>query len=65
VEPRCPHIQAALTTAVQMSNGTMLRCTRHNFIFSLSDGKGVNCVGLRLKAFDVKESQDGRLKVQR
>jgi len=64
VEPRCPHLQAALTTAVQMSNGSMLRCTRHNFIFRLSDGKGVNCVGLRLKVYEVRESEDGRLEVQ-
>lgn len=62
VEPRCPHLQAALTTAVQMSNGTMLRCTKHNFIFRLSDGKGVNCVGLSLKVYDVRE-HDGRLEV--
>lgn len=62
VEPRCPHLQAALTAAVQMSNGTMLRCTRHNFIFRLSDGKGVNCVGLQLKVYDVRENE-GRLEV--
>ena len=62
VEPRCPHLQAALTTAVQMSNGTMLRCIRHNFIFRLSDGKGVNCVGLQLKVYEVRENQ-GRLEV--
>jgi nitrite reductase/ring-hydroxylating ferredoxin subunit len=62
VEPRCPHLQAALTTAVQMSNGTMLRCIRHNFIFRLSDGKGVNCVGLQLKVYEVRET-DGRLEV--
>ena len=62
VEPRCPHLQAALTTAVQMSNGTMLRCTRHNFIFRLRDGKGVNCVGLQLKVYEVRETE-GRLEV--
>ena len=62
VEPRCPHLQAALTTAVQMSNGTMLRCIRHNFIFRLSDGKGVNCVGLQLKVYEVRENE-GRLEV--
>jgi nitrite reductase/ring-hydroxylating ferredoxin subunit len=62
VEPRCPHLQAALTSAVQMSNGTMLRCIRHNFIFRLNDGKGVNCVGLQLKVYDVRENE-GRLEV--
>jgi nitrite reductase/ring-hydroxylating ferredoxin subunit len=62
VEPRCPHLQASLTTAVQMSNGTMLRCTRHNFIFRLRDGKGVNCVGLQLKVYEVRETE-GRLEV--
>jgi nitrite reductase/ring-hydroxylating ferredoxin subunit len=45
-----------------MSNGTMLRCTKHNFIFRLSDGKGVNCVGLTLKVFEVRE-RDSRLEV--
>ena len=59
---REPFAQAALTTAVQMSNGTMLRCTRHNFIFRLRDGKGVNCVGLQLKVYDVRETE-GRLEV--
>ena len=62
VEPRCPHLQAALTTAVQMSHGTMLRCTKHNFIFRLSDGKGVNCVGLTLKVYEVRE-RDSQLEV--
>lgn len=62
VEPQCPHLKAAMTTAVQMANGTMLRCVKHNFIFRLSDGKGVNCLGLSLKVYDVRETQ-GRLEV--
>ena len=51
-----------MTTAVQMANGTMLRCVKHNFIFRLSDGKGVNCLGLSLRVYDVRETQ-GRLEV--
>lgn len=61
-EPRCPHLQASMTAAIQMSNGTMLRCPKHNFIFRLSDGKGVNCVGLQLKVYNVREV-DGRLEI--
>lgn len=61
-ELRCPHLQHAMTAAIQMSNGTMLRCPKHNFIFRLSDGKGVNCVGLQLKVYDVRE-HEGRLEV--
>jgi nitrite reductase/ring-hydroxylating ferredoxin subunit len=61
-ELRCPHLQHAMTAAIQMSNGTMLRCPKHNFIFRLTDGKGVNCVGLRLKVYEVRESE-GRLEV--
>lgn len=62
VERACPHQQATLMDAVLMANGTILRCTRHNFAFRLSDGKGVNCAGLRLKVYDVRVTE-GRLEV--
>lgn len=55
-ELRCPHLQHSMTAAIQMSNGAMLRCPKHNFIFRLSDGKGVNCVGLQLKVYAVRET---------
>ena len=62
VERTCPHQQASLMDAVLMANGTILRCNQHNFAFRLSDGKGVNCAGLRLKVYDVREA-GGRLEV--
>jgi nitrite reductase/ring-hydroxylating ferredoxin subunit len=62
VELRCPHQQAAMTNGIVMHDGTMVRCPKHNFIFRLSDGKGVNCVGLNLKVYDVR-SNEGHLDV--
>lgn len=61
-ERYCPHQKVALASATLMSGGTMLRCSRHNFIFRLTDGAGVNCTGLRLKVYEVRE-RDGRLEV--
>ena len=55
VERRCPHLQSSLADGILMGNGTMLRCSRHNFTFKLVDGKGVNCPGYRLKIFEVKQ----------
>ena len=55
VERRCPHLQSSLADGILMGNGTMLRCSRHNFTFKLVDGKGVNCPGYRLRIFEVKQ----------
>lgn len=63
VETRCPHQQFAMTNGIMMGAGTMVRCPRHNFIFRLSDGKGVNCVGLNLKVYEVR-SDGERLEVR-
>jgi nitrite reductase/ring-hydroxylating ferredoxin subunit len=60
VQRACPHLFESLADAVLMAQGTLLRCSKHNFIFRLTDGKGVNCPGFRIKVFDVKED-DGRL----
>jgi nitrite reductase/ring-hydroxylating ferredoxin subunit len=60
VQRSCPHLHESLADAVLMGGGTMLRCAKHNFIYKLADGKGVNCPGFRIKVFDVKE-EDGRL----
>jgi nitrite reductase/ring-hydroxylating ferredoxin subunit len=60
VQRACPHQKASLMDAMVMANGTMLRCALHAFTFRLSDGKGVNCPGFRLKLYEVKE-QDGIL----
>jgi nitrite reductase/ring-hydroxylating ferredoxin subunit len=59
VERTCPHLQASLIDAMIVGNGTMLRCAKHNYTFRLSDGKGVNCPGHRLRLFEVRaEGQD-------
>lgn len=41
--------------ALAMSGGTMLRCPRHNFIFRLTDGRGVNCPGFELAVYEIRE----------
>lgn len=60
VQRLCPHQRAPLTDAVIAGNGAMIRCARHNYMFRLSDGKGVNCPGFKLAVFEVKE-EDGAL----
>jgi nitrite reductase/ring-hydroxylating ferredoxin subunit len=50
----CPHQAAPLHDAILQGGDTMLRCRRHNYVFRLSDGKGINCPGYRLRVFDVK-----------
>lgn len=59
-EPLCPHQKVPLKTAVLMNGDTMIRCARHNFIFRLDTGAGVNCSGMRLKTYAIRE-RDGRL----
>lgn len=61
-EPLCPHQRASLQTAVLMNNDAMIRCSRHNFIFRLDTGAGVNCTGMKLKTYPVRE-RDGRLEI--
>ena len=38
-----------------IANETMVRCPLHVFTFKLSDGKGVNCLGFRIKVYEIKE----------
>lgn len=61
-EPLCPHQKVALKSGTLMGGDTMVRCSRHNFIFRLTDGVGVNCVGLKLKVYPIRE-RDGRLEI--
>jgi len=60
----CPHQQASLMQAILQANGTMIRCSRHNFTFRTADGRPVNCPGFRLRVYAVKE-EDGRLLARR
>ena len=59
-EPLCPHQQVPLKTAVLMNGDTMIRCSRHHFIFRLDGGAGVNCTGMTLKTYEIR-LVDGRL----
>ena len=60
VQRSCPHMQATMMNAELTANDTMVRCPLHVFTFKLSDGKGVNCPGFRLKVYEIKE-EDGVL----
>ncbi len=59
-EPLCPHQKVPLKTAVLMNGDTMIRCSRHHFIFRLDGGAGVNCTGMVLKTYAIRLA-DGRL----
>jgi len=59
VELACPHLKAPMSKGIMMGAGSMIRCPKHNFIFRLSDGKGVNCVGLTLKVYEIRQAGDG------
>lgn len=55
VQRSCPHMQATMLQAHLTADDTMVRCHLHVFTFKLSDGKGVNCPGYRVKVYEVKE----------
>jgi nitrite reductase/ring-hydroxylating ferredoxin subunit len=55
VQRSCPHMQGTMMNAELTANDTMVRCPLHVFTFKLSDGKGVNCPGFRIKVYEIKE----------
>ena len=55
VQRNCPHLQGTMMNAELIANDTMVRCPLHVYTFKLSDGKGVNCPGFRLKVYEIKE----------
>jgi nitrite reductase/ring-hydroxylating ferredoxin subunit len=55
VQRSCPHLQGTMMNAELIANDTMVRCPLHVFTFKLSNGKGVNCPGFRLKVYEIKE----------
>jgi nitrite reductase/ring-hydroxylating ferredoxin subunit len=55
VQRSCPHMQATMLQAMLTADDTMVRCHLHVFTFRLSDGKGVNCPGYRVKVYEIKE----------
>ena len=58
VQRSCPHMHATMMNAELTANDTMVRCHLHAFTFKLSDGKGVNCPGFKIKVYEIKE-EDG------
>src|ERR1700726_4342229 len=58
VQRSCPHMQGTMLNAELTANDTMVRCPLHVFTFKLSDGKGVNCPGFKIKVYEVR--QDGQ-----
>ena len=63
VQRSCPHQGGNMLAAVLQGNGSLIRCTRHNYVFRTANGNPVNCPGFRLKVFEVKE-EAGRLLVR-
>jgi nitrite reductase/ring-hydroxylating ferredoxin subunit len=55
VQRSCPHMQATMMNAELVANDSMIRCPLHVFTFRLSDGKGVNCPGFRVRIYEVKQ----------
>ena len=51
----CPHQQFPLSDGILQGGDAMLRCRRHSYVFRLSDGKGINCPGYKLKVYEVKQ----------
>jgi len=58
IQPTCPHQAAPMNKAGLMSNDTMIRCPRHNFVFRLDNGTGVNCRDLTLKVYSIREHEN-------
>lgn len=63
VQRACPHQGGSMLTAVLQGNGSLIRCSRHNYVFRTANGDPVNCPGFRLKMYAVKE-EAGRLFVR-
>jgi len=55
VQRTCPHMQGTMMNAELVADDSMVRCPLHVFTFKLSDGKGVNCPGFRIKVYEIKE----------
>jgi nitrite reductase/ring-hydroxylating ferredoxin subunit len=60
IQRSCPHLKATMMNVELTANDTMVRCPLHVFTFKLSDGKGVNCPGFKIKVYEIKE-EDGTL----
>jgi nitrite reductase/ring-hydroxylating ferredoxin subunit len=63
IERYCPHQEADLVKGRLLDNGRAVLCPRHGYIFSLADGKGLNCPSFAAHAFEVVE-EGGQLKAR-
>jgi nitrite reductase/ring-hydroxylating ferredoxin subunit len=54
VERACPHQGGSMLAAV-LQGESLIRCTRHNYVFRIANGKPVNCPGFRLTVYEVKQ----------
>ena len=61
VQRTCPHLNSSLIDAKIVANGTRLRCSAHIYTYRLSDGKGINCPGVRLRVYEVKRENGALL----
>lgn len=57
VQRNCPHQEASLADAILMED-RMVRCALHGYTFRLSDGKGVNCPGYKIKVYEIMREAD-------
>lgn len=60
VQRACPHQGGTMLDAVLQGNGSLIRCTKHNYVFKTGTGAPVNCPGFHLQMYDVK-LEGGRL----
>jgi nitrite reductase/ring-hydroxylating ferredoxin subunit len=58
VQRSCPHQQASLGDAMIVNDGRMVRCALHGYTFRLSDGKGVNCPGYKIRVYEIMRETD-------
>lgn len=63
VQRTCPHQHTSFGDAVLVNGDKFIRCAMHGYTFRLTDGKGINCPGYRIKVFDV-ENRAGQLFVR-
>ena len=51
----CPHAHQTMDTGQLVENGTAIRCSYHHYVFTLSNGAGVNCPSYSIAVYDVQE----------
>lgn len=62
VQRWCPHKTADLSRGTLL--GKMIKCPMHGYIFRFDDGKGINCVGIHARVYEIRFDAD-RLQVRK